>query len=130
MMEVELTMLATSFDRCQDNGRAADGEFSKLSAGAENVSSSALSNKRIEAGVAKDGLKAKDRLSGRSTKRAAGKFIERNQIDLASDASQQSNQSAGIGLMIVYAGEQYIFEGQPLMRGERIAATGSQKRAQ
>ena len=87
-MEVELVMLATSFDRCQGKGRAAAGEFSKLSAGAENVSSSTLSNKRIEAGVAKDGLKAKDRLFGRSMKRAAGKFIERNQIDFASHGSQ------------------------------------------
>lgn len=123
-------MLAMSFDRCQGNGGAIAWKFSKLSAGAENVSSSALSNKRIEAGVAEDGLKAESRLFRRAMKRAAGKFIERNQVDLAPHASQQLYQSAGISRMIVYTCEQYIFEGQPLVRGERIAATGSQKRSQ
>ena len=62
--------------------------------------------------------------------RAAWKFIEWNQIDLAPNASQQLYQSASISLMIVYAGEQYIFEGQPLVRGERIATAGGQKRSE
>ena len=88
MMKVELVMLATSFDRCQDKGGVVTEELSKLSAGTENVPSSALSNKCIEAGVAEDGLKAKNRLFGRAMKRAAWKFVERNQIDLAPHASQ------------------------------------------
>ena len=125
--EVELAMLATSFNRCQGKGRSVAGELSKLSAGAENVPSSALSNKCIEAGVAEDGLKTKNRLFGRAAKRAAWKFIERNQVDLASHGSEQLNQSAGISCVIVDVGEQHIFEGQPLARGERIAATGSQE---
>ena len=130
MMKVELVMLATSFDRCQGKERMVVREFSKLPAGAENILSSALSNKRIEVGVAEDGLKAKNRLFGRAMKKAAGEFIERNQIDLASHASQQLHQSSGIRRMIVYTGKQYIFEGQSSVRGERIAATGSQERSQ
>ena len=106
------------------------GQFSKLSAGAKNVPPTALSNKCIEAGVAEDGLKATNRLFGRTMKRAGWKFIERNQIDFAPHASQQLDESAGIGRMIVDPGEQYIFEGQSLVRGERIAATGSQKSTQ
>ena len=124
---VELTMLATSFNRCQGKGRSVAGEFSKLAAGAENILSSALSNKCIEAGVAEDGLKTKHRLFGRAMKRAAWKFIERNQINFASHGSEQLYQSAGISRMIVDVGEQHIFEGQPVARGERIAATGSQE---
>lgn len=123
-------MLATSFGRCQGEGRAVVRDISKLSAGAENISSTALSNKRIKAGVAENGLKAKNRPFGWAMKRAAGEFIEWNQIDLAPDTSQQLHQSTGISLMIVYIGEQYIFEGQPLVRGEWIAATGSQERSQ
>lgn len=103
------------------------GEFSKLPAGAENVSSSAFSNKCIEAGLAENGLETKDCLFRRALKRAPWKLIERNQVDLAPHASQQLSQSAGIILMIVDTGEQHIFEGQPLARGERIAATGSQE---
>ncbi|MEK9142097.1 MAG: hypothetical protein AAB308_13670, partial [Nitrospirota bacterium] len=64
MMKVELVMLATSFNRCQGKGGSVVGELSKLSAGAEHISPSALSNKRIEAGVAEDGLKTKNRLFG------------------------------------------------------------------
>ena len=131
MMRVELVMLTTSFDRCQGKGGGGvTGEFSKLSAGAEYVPSTALSNKRIEAGVAEEGLKAKNRSFGRAMERTGWKFIERNQIDLAPHASQQLNEPAGISRMIVYTGEQYIFESQSLVRGERIAATGSQKRTQ
>ena len=127
MMKVDLIMLATSFNRCQGKGRSVAGEFSKLSAGAENVTSSALSNKCIQSGVAEDRLETKHRLFGRAMKRAAWKFIERNQVDLAPHGSQQLYQSAGIGRMIVDTGEQHIFEGQPLAGGERIAATGGQE---
>jgi hypothetical protein len=98
-----------------------------LSAGAEHVPSSALSNKRIDAGVAEDGLKTKHRLFGRAMKRAAWKFIERNQVDHTPYGFEQLYQSAGISRMIVDVGEQHIFEGQPLARGERIASTGSQE---
>ena len=127
MMKVELIMLATSFNRCQGKGRSVAGELSKLSAGAENVPSAALSNKCIEAGVAEDGLETKHCLFGRATKRAAWKFIEWNQVDHASHGSEQLYQSAGISGMIVDVCEQHIFEGQSLVRGERIAATGSQE---
>ena len=122
-------MLATSFDGCQGKGRGVR-EVSKLSAGTENVPSSALSNKRIDSGIAENGLKTEHRLFGRTMKQAAGELIERNQIDLAPHAAQQLYQSAGISRMVVYAGKQYIFEGQPLMRGERVATTGSQERSQ
>lgn len=98
-----------------------------MSAGAKNVQPSALSNKRIEACGAEDGLKAKNRLFGWAMERAAWKFIERNQIDFAPHRSQQLNQSASIGCMIVYTGEQYIFEGQALMGSEWIAATGGEE---
>lgn len=98
-----------------------------MSTSAEHVPSSALSNKDIEVGVAEDGLKAKNRLFGRAMKRAARKFIERNQIDLAPHSSQQLHQSVGISRTIVYTGEQHIFEGQLLVRGERDTATGCQE---
>ena len=104
MLKVEFMMLATSFDRCQGKGERLL-EFSKLSACTENVPSSALSNKGIEAGVSEDGLKTKNSLFGRTMKRAAWKFIERNQIDLAPHASQQLYQSVSISRMIVYAGK-------------------------
>jgi len=126
MLKVEFSMLTTSFDGCQGKGSQLL-EFSKLSAGSEDVASSALSNKRIKAGGAEDRLKMKNCLFGRTMKRTAWKFIERNQIDLAPHAPQQLYQSAGISRMIIDTGEQYIFEGQPSMRGERVATAGSQE---
>ena len=130
LMKVDFVMLATSFDRCQGNGGSVAGEFSKLSAGAENVPSSALPNKRLETRLAEDRLETKDFLIRRTVKRAPWKLIERNQVDLAPHASQQLYQSASIIRMIVYTSEQHKFEGQPSMRGEQIATTGSQERFQ
>jgi hypothetical protein len=75
-------MLATCFDGCQGNGGSIAGKLSKLSASAEYVSSTALSNKRIESGVTEYGLKLQNYTVRRAMERAAWKFIERNQIDL------------------------------------------------
>jgi hypothetical protein len=88
MMTVGIIMLATCFNGCQGNGGSVDGKFSKLSASAEHVPSTALSNKRIEAGVTEYGLKLQNRPVRRAMERAAWKFIERNQIDLAPHGSQ------------------------------------------
>jgi hypothetical protein len=117
MMEVEETMLATSFNGCQGKGRLAGGEFSELPARAEYVTPSALSNERVEPGVAEDGLKPKDVEFRRALKTTARKFVERNQIDLAPHAFQQVDQPAGIVWVIVDAREQDIFKCQPLVGG-------------
>ena len=103
------------------------GEISQLPAGAENVPPSALPNEHIETGIAENGLKAKNRLFGRAMKRAVRKLIERNQIDLASQGTQQAYQAVGISRMVVNTGKQHILESEPLTRRKRIAATGSQQ---
>ena len=68
MTKGELSMLATSFNRCQGKGRLYNWRALLVVRRPQHVPSAALSNERIEAGVTEERLKTKNCLFGRAMK--------------------------------------------------------------
>ena len=95
-------------------------ELAKLAAGSEDVTAFALSNKDIKARLPQHALKSKDHGIIGTAECITGEFIERNQIDLATNAVEQLHQPRGILLGVIDATQQDIFERQPPMRREGI----------
>ncbi len=97
---------------CQGSD-ARSREIPELSAGAQHVAATTFPDEDVDAGLAHDRLERQDVEVGRPAEGTAGKWVEGNQIDLACDPADQFDQTQGIGLAIVHAGEQHIFKRQP-----------------
>ena len=101
--------------RSQEN-RFLARKITKLTACPEDVTALTLSNKDIESRSPQHALKLLDNGIIGTAECIAGKFIERNQIDLASDPVQQLHQSLGILLGIIHPFQQDIFKRQTSVR--------------
>jgi hypothetical protein len=102
-------------------------ELAKLAAGSEDVTAFALSNKDMKARLPQYALKSKDRGIIGTAEIIAGKFIERNQIDLATNAVEQLHQPLGILFGIINTPQQDVFECQPPVRCEGILSACRQE---
>ena len=56
-----------------------------------------------------------------------GKFVERNQIDLAHDSADEFDEPARIVGLIIHPGQQYVLEGEPSGRRQRVTAAGGEQ---
>ena len=105
--------------RSQEN-RLLARKITKLTASTEDVTALTLSKKDVKSCSPQHTLKLLDNGIIRTAECIAGKFIERNQIDLTSDTVQQLHQSLGILLGIIHASQQDVFERQPSVRRKGI----------
>lgn len=121
-------MLATGFNLCQGGFGLLGHEIAQLAAGAQYVAATALADECVDAGMREDRLECMHAAIGGPPKNISGKFIEGNQIHFAAEIFEQLDQSMGVFVPIIDAGEQYIFEREPSGRGERVAAAGSHER--
>ena len=108
-------MLTTRFNLCQGS-HVRTRNSPELSAGAQDVAATAFPDEDVHAGVPHDRLECQDIFVGRPVKGTARKWIEWNQIDLAFDSADESDEAHRIGRAIVDAGEQDIFKRQPSVR--------------
>ena len=111
---------------CQEH-RLVLRQLTKLAAGSENVTALAFSNKYSESASPQHALELLDNGIIRTAESISGKFVKRNQIDLATDAIQQFYQPLGILSGIIHACEQNVFKGQPPVRCEGILAARGQE---
>jgi hypothetical protein len=76
-----------------------------LAAGAEDIASTAPTDKHIEAILSHDGLKGQNVTFRWAAEGTSGKFIEGDQIDFTSDPSDELGEPAGIVRLIVHPGQ-------------------------
>src|ERR1041385_6176110 len=120
-----LGMLPMGGDRHQGQGKV-----SQLSACPEHVPALGFPYEDVEAPLVQDLLEPHDVLIRRPPEFRAGKFIERNQVDLAAQALQELRQRFRVLLRIVDTREQNIFERQTAVGRQRIRPAGSQQSVQ
>ena len=77
-----------------------------------------------------DPLEAQDSFIGGPLVRVARKFVERDQVDLAADASHQLDEPGGVLLRVVLAGQQHILERQAAAWFHGKGAAGRQQALQ
>jgi hypothetical protein len=75
-----------------------------LTAGAEDVAPPAFTDEHIEACLSYDGLKSGNLAFRWTTEGTPGKFIERNQIDLARDPADELGEPTSIVGLIIQPG--------------------------
>jgi hypothetical protein len=69
------------------------GERTELTARAQHFPAFAFSDEDVKPTAGEDALEPQGRLIGRSSKRTAGKFIKRNQINLTADVTHKIGKS-------------------------------------
>ena len=88
--------------RSQENWLRAR-KITQLTASPEDITALTLSNEHVKSRSPQYVLKLLDNRIIGTAEGIAGKFIKRNQIDLASDSVQQLHQSLGILFGIIHA---------------------------
>src|SRR5207302_8542079 len=85
---------------------------SELAAGAQDVPSFALADVSLQPVLDQDRLEAQYAFIGRPPVRVARKFVEWDQVDLATESPHQLDEPGGVLLCIVRAGQQHVLERQ------------------
>ena len=119
-------MLLTDSHLCQDNRRLTY-KPAELAAGAKNVVSLTLANKRRNPTLVQYRLEVKDDSLFRTPEPAPWEIVERDEIDFASHAGEKLGQSFRVLIAVIHAGEQDVLKREPTMWRQWIVSARLQQ---
>ncbi len=99
-------MLTTGLNLCQGNGALTGVQAAELAAGAQDIATAAATEVDVEMTATEDVLKGFDGGIGWPPVWTARKGVEGNQVDLATNTTQQFDEPGGIFSPVIYVGKE------------------------